>query len=149
MSKVNRPNNPGGYIASVIINGILLWVMHQLPVWKPFFLLPSYDLVLWAIDMSLIVQIALNVVLIFFHPLFFHYLTQVVFSLVGLVAVVVILQVFPVDFSFRLGVWANTLFRVVLIAAIVGTGIGAIVNFVHFLRSLFRGEPRERSPEEE
>lgn len=149
MSKHERPNSPAGYIVSAVLNGVFLWVMHKLPEWKPFFLLPSYDLVLWAIDMSLIVQIALNIVLVFFHPLFFHYLSQAVFSLVGLVASVVILKVFPVDFSHRLGEWANVGFRIVLIVAIVGSAIGVIVNFVRFIKSLFRGEPREEPRESE
>jgi hypothetical protein len=141
MSNKSRPNNPGGYIASAVINGVLLWVMNQLPVWKPFFLLDSYSEVLWAVNMSLIVQIVLNLVLVFFHPLFFHYLIQTVISLVSIVSLFWIVQVFPVDFSARLGSWFNTLFRVVLIIGIVGSLIGGITNFVRFLRALFRGEP--------
>jgi hypothetical protein len=133
--------SPIGYLVSAAIDGALLWVVHRLPFWKPFFLLDSYGEVLWALDMSLIVQIVLNVVLIFFHPLFFHYLANVVFSLVSIVSLSVLLQVFPVDFSARLGHWANTLFRVVLIVGLVGSAIGGAVHFVRFLRTLFRREP--------
>jgi len=142
MSHNSRPNRPAGYIFSVVVNAVLLWVMNQLPVWKPFFLLDSYELVLWAINMSLIVQIVLNLVLVFFHPRFFHYLAQTVFNLVSIVSVAWIVYVFPVDFSSRLGDWFNVLFRVVLIIAIVGSAIGAITNFVRFLRALFGAEPR-------
>jgi hypothetical protein len=144
----SRPNNPGGYVASAVLNAVMLWVMNQLPVWKPFFLLDSYSEVLWAINMSLIVQIILNLVLIFFHPLFFHHLIQTVFSLVSIIALLWIVQVFPLDFSSRLGDWFNVLFRVVLIVALVGTLIGGITHFVKFIRALFRGEPRDEEREE-
>jgi hypothetical protein len=142
MSHSTRPNNPGGYIASAVFTGIFLWVMNQLPLWRPFFLLDSYSEVLWAINMSLIVQIVLNLVLIFFHPLFFHHLAQTVFSLVSFISLLWIVRVFPVDFSARLGDWFNLLFRIVLIVALVGTLIGGITHFVRFLQSLFRGEPQ-------
>jgi hypothetical protein len=142
MSHSTRPNNPGGYIASAVFTGIFLWVLNQLPLWRPFFLLDSYSEVLWAINMSLIVQIVLNLVLIFFHPLFFHHLAQTVFSLVSFISLLWIVRVFPVDFSARLGDWFNLLFRIVLIVALVGTLIGGITHFVRFLQSLFRGEPQ-------
>jgi hypothetical protein len=148
MSRTSRPNNPSGYIVSAVLNGVFLWVMNQLPLWKPFFLLDSYSEVLWAINMSLIVQIVLNLVLIFFHPLFFHHLIQTVFSLVSIVALVWIVRIFPVDFSARLGGWFNTLFRIVLIVALVGTVIGGITNLVRFFQTLFRGEPRREDREE-
>jgi hypothetical protein len=149
MSHSSRPNNPGGYVASAVMNAIMLWVMNQLPVWKPFFLLDTYSDVLWAINMSLIVQIILNLVLIFFHPLFFHHLIQTVFSLVSIIALLWIVQVFPLDFSSRLGDWFNILFRVVLIVALVGTLIGGITHFVKFIQALFRGDPRREEREEQ
>ncbi len=142
MSHSSRPNNPGGYIASAVFNAVFLWVMNQLPLWKPWFLLDSYSEVLWAINMSLIVQIVLNLVLIFFHPLFFHYLIQTVFSLVSIVALVWIVRVFPVDFSSSPGEWLNLVFRIVLYIGLVGTLIGGITHFVRFLKALFQGEPR-------
>src|SRR4030042_1758991 len=113
MSHSSRPNNPGGAVAPAVLNAVMLWVMNQLPVWKPFFLLDSYLDVLSAINMSLIVQIILNLVLVFFHPLFFHHLIQTVFSLVSIIALLWIVRVFPLDFSSRLGDWFNILFRVV------------------------------------
>jgi TRAP-type mannitol/chloroaromatic compound transport system permease small subunit len=148
MSHRSRPNNIGSYIASAVFNGVFLWVMNQLPLWKPWFLLDSYADVLWAINMSLTVQIVLNLVLIFFHPLFFHYLTQAVFSLVSFIALLWIVRVFPLDFSARPGEWLNLVVRIVLIVGLVGTAIGGITNLVHFFRALFRGEP-PRSEDEE
>jgi hypothetical protein len=148
MSRKSRPNTISGYIASAVFSGVLLWVMNQLPAWKPFFLLDSYSDILWAINMSLTVQIVLNLVLIFFHPLFFHYLIQTVFNLVSIVALVWILRVFPVDFSSCPGEWLNLTFRIVLIVALVGTAIGGVVNLVHFFRSLFRGEPFREEDQE-
>jgi TRAP-type mannitol/chloroaromatic compound transport system permease small subunit len=148
MSHHSRPNQIGSYIFSAVANGVLLWVMNQLPVWKPWFLLDSYADVLWAINMSLTVQLILNLVLIFFHPLFFHYLIQTVFNLVSIVSLVWFILVFPVDFSARPGDWLNWVFRIVLVVALVGTVIGGITNLVRFFRALFRGEPRREETEE-
>jgi len=50
----------------------------------------------------------------------------------------VLLQVFPVDFSARVGHWANTFFRIVLIVGLAGSAIGGAVSFARFLRTLFR-----------
>jgi len=149
MSHKSRPNNISGYIASAVFNAVFLWVMNQLPLWKPFFLLDSYADVLWAINMSLTVQLVLNLVLIFFHPLFFHYLIQTVFNLVSIVALVWIIRVFPVDFSSRPGEWLNLVFRIVLYVALLGTAIGGITNLVHFFRSLFQGEPLREEEEKQ
>jgi hypothetical protein len=150
MSRRSRPNNPGGYVASAVINAALLWVMNQLPVWKPFFLLDSYSEVLWAINMSLIVQIVLNLVLVFFHPLFFNHLAQTVISLVSFISLLWIVRVFPLDFSSNPGDWLNLVIRIVLIVALVGTAIGGITHFVRFFQSLFRGEPpREHDAQRE
>jgi len=140
MREPEPQRSPFGYLVSAAVNGALLWAAHRLLVWKPFFLLDSYPQALWAIDVSLIVQITLNVVLAFFHPLFFHHLAQAALSLVGLLPIAVLLRVFPVDFSVRLGHWANTLFRIVLIVGLAGSVLGGVIHFVRFLRSLFHRE---------
>jgi peptidoglycan biosynthesis protein MviN/MurJ (putative lipid II flippase) len=122
--------------------------MNQLPVWKPFFLRDSYAEVLWAINMSLIVQVVLNLVLVFFHPRFFHYLAQTVISMVSFISLLWIVRVFPLDFSSNPGAWLNLVIRIILIVGLVGTLIGGITHFVRFFQSLFRGEPRREGGEE-
>jgi len=74
MERQHRENRLGNYIVGLILDGGLLYVANSLPAWGLPFVLPSYGQILWAVNMSLTVQLGLNIALIFFHPLYFHHL---------------------------------------------------------------------------
>lgn len=139
-----RENRMSGYIASLILGGALLWVMNALPSWRVPFLLDSYSRTLPAINLSLWVQIAMNIVLIFYHPRFFHHLGQVVIAGFSIFAIATIAAVFPLDFSSIVlpatAPTLNLIARLALYIAMGGTAIGAIVHFFKFLGRIFRGE---------
>lgn len=139
-----RENRMGNYIASLVLGGVFLWVMNALPSWNVPVLLESYARALPAINLSLWVQIAMNIVLIFYHPRFFHHLGQIVIAGFSIFAIATIVTVFPLDFSVIVvprGVPSlNLIARLVLIIALGGTAIGAVVHFFKFLAHLFRGE---------
>lgn len=139
-----KENQLGGYIAGVIFGGGLLYVMNNLPAWKVPFLLGSYGEILWAVNLSLTIQLGLNVALMFYHPLYFHYLGQAIMSAAGALALLVVAQVFPIDLSMVPGLgafpWINLVARVALIAAAFGSAVGAVVNLVRFFARVFKGE---------
>ncbi len=139
-----KENQLGGYIAGVIFDGGLLYVMNSLPAWKVPFLLGSYGEILWAVNLSLTIQLGLNLALIFYHPLYFHYLGQAIMSAASVLALIVIAQIFPIDLSSVPGIgalpWLNLAVRVALIAAAFGSAIGTIVNVVRFFARVFKGE---------
>jgi len=143
MNQRPRENRLGSYIAGVIVDGGLLYVMNSLPAWNVPFLLGSYREILWAVNLSLTVQLGLNVALIFYHPLFFHYLGQAVMSAAGALALVVVARVFPIDLA-AIGLsafpWINLVARVALLAAAVGSAVGTLVNLVRFFARVLRGE---------
>lgn len=65
----------------------------------------------------------------------------------SLLALVILLTVFPFDFSHFIGEWGITVARIVLIAVIVGTSIGAITHVFKAIGSLIF--VRQRSQDEE
>jgi hypothetical protein len=139
MKQRSRPNRMGNYIAAVILNIILLVVLNKLPDWNFRVLAPSYQDVLWVINLSLGVQVAGNFLLIFFHPLHLHHLGQAIFSTFSAFAVWRIYQVFPFDLTSvtdAIG-WFDTVLKVLIMVVFIGTVIGGSLNFYRFLRSVF------------
>ena len=135
------PNEQGkraGYIISAIITIVFLLVMNKIPDWNFSFVLPTYRDALWAINLSLGVQIALYVILTFYHPPLFHNAAQVAFSAVTIIAIGVILTVFPVDFTRSPGPWLNTMFRVACIVGIAGSAVSIVVHTVRAAKELTR-----------
>jgi len=139
-----RENRIGTYISTLVLGGVALWVMNKLPSWNIPYLLDSYQNALPAINLSLYVQIAMNLVLLFYHPRFFHHLSQVVTAGFSIFAISTILRIFPLDFSsivLPTGVPSiNLMARIALGVAIGGAAIGALVHAVKFLAHIFRGE---------
>lgn len=132
------PNRISNYIPSVIFNIILLIVLNKIPDWNIVFITSSYPDILRAVNMTLIVHIVGNVILIFIHPLFTHHLANAVFSVFSLIAAWVIFSVFPFDFSEIVGAWLNTLIRVCLIIGIAGSAISIVVHVVKAVVAVFK-----------
>ena len=126
------PNNLGTYISSIVFNGIFLFVINKIPEWNPAFITESFADVVWILNASIIVQLIGNGLLILFHPLFFHHLVNLLFSVVSFIAVYRIFRVFPFDFS-MVKDWLITVVRIVLVSGMVGTVIACVVHLLGFL----------------
>lgn len=132
------PNRISNYIPSVIFNIIILIVVNKIPDWNIAFITESYPEILRAVNMSLIVHIAGNLILIFIHPLLLHHLTNAVFSVFSLIAAWVILSVFPFDFSEIAGSWLNTVVRICLIVGVVGSAVSIVVHVIKAVVAMFK-----------
>jgi hypothetical protein len=128
----------GDYIFAVIFDIVLLVVVNKVPDWNILFITDSFSDTLWAINTSLAISLAGNLILIFFHPRFLHYLLNAVFAAFGILAASVILSVFPFDFSRVTGEWLNIVVRIALIVGIVGSVISVVVNIVKAIGAVFR-----------
>ena len=126
------------YIFAVIFNIAFLVVVNKVPDWNILFITDSFADILWAVNTSLAVSLAGNLILIFFHPRFLHHLFNAVFAAFGILATSVILSVFPFDFSQVAGEWLNTVVRIALIIGIVGSVISVVVNIVKAVGAIFR-----------
>ena len=145
MSGTENSRRPSGtarrrmsdYIFAVIFNIVFLVVVNKVPDWNISFITDSFPDILWALNTSIAVSAAGNLVLIFFHPRFLHHLLNAVFSGFAILATSVMLSVFPFDFSEVVGEWLNTLIRVLLIVGIVGSAIAVVVHLVKAVGALF------------
>jgi hypothetical protein len=126
------------YIFSVIFDIAFLVVVNKVPDWNIAFITGSFPDILWALNTSLAVSLAGNLILIFFHPRFLHHLFNAVFAVFAILALSVILSVFPFEFADLVGDWLNIVVRIALIVGIVGSAISVIVNIVKALGAIFR-----------
>jgi len=133
---IGRKRSAGSYAGAVFGNAVLMVLLNLLARWNVPGVLPSYTDVLWAVNLSLAVQIAGNLVLIFRHPKWLHHMGNVVFSLAGIAAVSVLRRVFPFDFEPVVGGWLDVFLRVFLIAVLVIMAVSGLVHLFLFLRTL-------------
>jgi hypothetical protein len=126
------------YIFTAVFDIAFLVIVNKIPDWNIAFITDSFPDILWAVNTSLSVSLAGNLILIVFHPRFLHHLFNAVFSVFGILATSVILSVFPFDFSHVVGQWLNTVVRIALIVGIVGSAISVVVNMVKAIGAVFR-----------
>ena len=128
-----------GYAISIAVNAVLIFLIYVEPGWRvlPFLTedaVPSVALVV----VSMIVTIAVNLVWIAYDPLWLRSLGDLVTTLVGIVVTARFLSVFPFSFSDD-APW-ELVARVLLIVALVGASIGAVVHLVTFIHRLAHRE---------
>jgi uncharacterized membrane protein SirB2 len=130
-----------GYGIAVVINLVMLVVVQNVVEWgwPPFLTQEFADVVPW-ISASLLVSIAANLIYQFNDSPAVKSTGQILVNLVSIAVSYVVLQVFPFDFSSYAFNWAP-IARIVLILAIVGSGIGVLTEAIHLVSS---GPDKER-----
>ena len=115
----------GAVIGMAIVNSVPLWRNLTNGI-----ILESWTKILWAANLSMILQVIGNLVLTIYRPARLCSFIQLMMALVGLVSVCVFYQVFPLDFSRVVGNWVNLLTKGLLMVGIVGSIIAIIVHLV-------------------
>jgi hypothetical protein len=119
--------------ASAIANTVLVVLLNSVPLWRQYtrgVVLEDFVQILWAANISLLVQISGNLSMIFYRPPRFAAFVQALTTAVGFLSIIVFYVVFPLDFS-QVGLpWINAVLKIVLIAGMAGTAIGLIVQTV-------------------
>jgi hypothetical protein len=132
-----------GYVIAIVINLIMMFVANNILSWGWFpFLTDDFTSLLPLINISLAATILANVCYLAFDPAWFKSLTQIGLNLISLIVSIRFYQVFPFDFSTSQFNW-ETVTRVVIILAIVGTGIAIVVESVKLIRSVVGGPTTE------
>jgi hypothetical protein len=129
-----KERKTGDYVGGVIGNVIALVLVNTVLIWRPWtrgVVLESWADILWAANLSLVLQIVGNLVLAFYRPAGLEAFTRVVLAAAGLLSTIVFFIVFPLDFSALVGDWLNLTLRVLLI---VGMGVTAVVLIVQLVR---------------
>ena len=120
-----------GYVVAIVLNAAMLYAINVWPGWDvvPFLTDDTVD-VLEVVNASIVAAMAANVVYVFRDPPRVKALGDVVTTVVGLVAMVVIWRVFPLDLSSG---W-ETVARALLAIGIVGSGIAIVTGIVRLVR---------------
>jgi hypothetical protein len=122
-----------GYLVGLVVNAILLYLVNERPGWREVpFLTERMTDVLPLINLSLLVGAAANLLYVVVDAAWVRSLGQIAVAVVGIVAAMRMLQVFPFDFSPYAFDWA-TVARWVLAVAIFGSGISIVVELVRLV----------------
>jgi hypothetical protein len=136
------------FVASVVVNVIILGVVNTAPVWRHLthnVVLASWTHVLWAMNTALGIVILGNLLLAYYRPARLQAFFGMVFDAANFFSSLVFYIVFPLDFSPIVGDWLNTLLRALLI---VGMCASAIAFIVHLVRMIV-GDAHRVSPAHE
>lgn len=123
-----------GYGIAALVNTVLLFVVALWPGWRSLRVLTAdAALVIPGVDAALITGIVVNLLNLLFDRRWLRAVGDLVSTVIGLVAVIVMWDVFPFDFSPVGGGW-QVVARIVLLVAIIGSAIGIIVASVRTVR---------------
>ena len=134
--RVTRTSNRrGGYVGSVLVNLVVLWLVNGWPGWQAVpFLTDRTALVIGAVNAAIIARVVadlVNVVLDLPRP---RALGDIVSIGFGLAAIVQVWRVFPLDV---VGTGWEVLARVLLVIGFVGSGFGILEALVRLGRGRF------------
>jgi hypothetical protein len=128
-----KEKKTGELTASSIANLVGIVLFNTVPIWRQYtqgVVLEDFIRILWAANISFLVQLTGNVSLMFYRPPRFAAFVQILATSAGLLSLIVFYGVFPLDFS-QVGLaWINSAFKVVLIAGIGGTALALIIQTV-------------------
>lgn len=122
-----------GFLVAAAVNGLLLWVAHQLLDWGwPGFLTQDFESVLGLVTASLIASIVVNLALAVHHGVRFRAFADGVTAAFALAVGVRMWVVFPFDFAGYATDWSGAV-RVLIGLGIAATGIAIVANLVKLL----------------
>jgi hypothetical protein len=131
--EVREGGRRAGYVATAIVNLIVLYIMNNLLLWHVPFLTDSFVAPLAIMNISLLATVAANLLFLVFDPEWFRLLVRLGLNLVALAAMYTLYIIFPFDFG--VAGW-DTIVRITLVLGMVGVSIGTIVDFIRLVFGL-------------
>lgn len=134
-----------GYAIALLVNLALLWVVHQYPVWIPWLggvVTERFADVVWAIDLSIWVQIIGNGILIAIHPRILRRILDLVSTAFGALSMYVTWSVYPFEFD-RLVAGLDGIVVVLMILILVALGLALVANVVRVIATPFSKDDEE------
>lgn len=129
-----RTTRRAGYVAALVVNLVLLWVMNNLLAWGwPPFLTDAFSDLLPYVSASLIASAVANAAWVVWDPAWFRHLVQIGVNIISLIVAVKTWQIFPFDFSSYSFSW-EVLARVVIAVGVFGVGAATVVELTRLLR---------------
>ena len=113
------------YITAIIFNLIFLYIVNNLLNWHIYFVTNAFNEVLWIINLSIVVSIIGNVLLLLYSPERFRHMVKIIINIISFIAVYIVWKVFPFNFYNSFYNWG---FNILLILAMIGIAIATIVE---------------------
>ena len=133
-ARSRRTGRRAGYVVAIIINLLVLGFINTWPGWESFdFVTADAADVVPLVNLSIGVSILANIVYLVVDAPRVKAIGEMVVSAVAMVVSVIVLRVFPFDFSAYAFPW-ELLTRVVLVIAVIGSGISVLVNLYRAIR---------------
>ena len=129
-----RASDRSGYIAAIIVNAALIYLLNNLLEWNVLpFLTSEFETVRGVLRISLIVAIVFNTVFLAFDPPWFRSTGRIVMGGLSLVVSVVMYRTFPFDFTPYDFDW-SIIARVIIVIAIGGSAVAILAEVVKLIR---------------
>jgi hypothetical protein len=123
-------NRKAEYIAAIIFGLIFLYIWNNLLNWNIYFVTSALNEVLWIINLSIIITIIGNVLLLAYNPEWFRHVTKIIINIITLIATYFVYAVFPFNFYNSFINWGLSIF---LILVMIGIAIAIIVEFYYLV----------------
>ncbi len=134
------------FVFSIASSLATLAFINTVPLWSRFtngVILDSWANVLWAANLSLVAQIAGNIVLLIRRPARLYAILQAAMTAVSLVSILVFLIVFPIDFNPVGSGWLNVALKIVMV---VGLALGALSLVMFVVRAAVGASYEDERP---
>lgn len=129
-----RTGRRAGYVVAIIVNLLVLGFINTWPGWESFdFVTADAADVVPLINLSIGVSILVNLVYLVADAPRIKAIGEMVTSAVAMVVSVIVLRVFPFDFSAYAFPW-ELVTRVILVIAVIGSGISVLINLYRAIR---------------
>ena len=135
MEKNIKREQKSEYFVAIIFNLIFFYIVNNLLNWQVYFITNSFNEVLWIINLSIIITIIGNILLLLYSPERFRHIMKIILNIVAFIAVYFVYIVFPFNFYNSFYDWG---FSILLILAMIGIIIAIIVE----IYLLVTGKPK-------
>ncbi|MDP3065448.1 MAG: hypothetical protein Q8N08_01820 [Methanobacteriaceae archaeon] len=135
MEETKKSGQKSEYVAAIIFNLIWWYIVNNLLNWQVYFVTNAFNEVLWIINLSIIVSIIGNGLLLFYSPERLRHGVKIFINIISFIAVYIVWTVFPFNFNNSFYDWG---FGVLLILAMIGIIIAIIVE----IYLLVTGKPK-------
>lgn len=87
------------YVFAIIVNLMIIYIVNNLLNWNLSFISSSFNQVLWAINLSIIITILGNFLFLIYNASWFSHFMKAIMNIFGLLAVYIFYKVFPLIIS--------------------------------------------------
>ena len=134
-----RAARASGFVGSILVNAILLYVTHHVLEWQIGWITPAWSDVLWAVDLTLWASIVANALFLAIDAAWFRNVAGAISCAFAVFATGWLYVVFPFDFG---AAATNDIVRLALGAMVLATALATVVMSILAVVDLVRSALR-------